>query len=91
MALYVLLVLVALIAVGPFVLMMASPRSALMTALMRSMMSSGALLAYVPLVLLANWAGGRWLLLAPFRIWRLAVMGGIVVVAVATVWDRRGP
>lgn len=86
-ALYVLLLLVALIAVGPFVLMMAAPRSVLMTALMRSMMSSGALLVYIPLVLLAGWAGGRWLLPAPFRIWRLAVVGGIVAVAMATVWD----
>src|SRR6266852_6729586 len=37
-ALYVLLVLVALIAFGPFVLMMAAPRSALMTSLMQSML-----------------------------------------------------
>lgn len=86
-ALYILLLLVALIGVGPFVLMMAAPRSALMTALMRSMMSSGALLTYAPLVLLASWAGWRWLLLAPFRIWRLAVVLGIAVVAAATIWD----
>lgn len=43
-ALYVLLVLVVLISFGPFVLMMAAPRSALMAGLMQSMMSSGALL-----------------------------------------------
>jgi len=86
-ALYVLLVLVALIALGPFVLMMAAPRSALMAALMRSMMSSGALLAYIPLVLLAAWAAWRWLTLTPFTAWRLAAAVGIVVVAAATVWD----
>lgn len=86
-ALYILLLLVALIGVGPFVLMMAAPRSALMTALMRSMMSSGALLTYAPTVLLASWAGWRWLLLAPFRIWRLAVVLGIAAVAAATIWD----
>lgn len=86
-ALYVLLVVVALVALGPFVLMMAAPRSALMAGLMRSMMSSGALLAYLPLVLLAAWAAWRWLSLARFNPWRLAAGFGIVLVAVATVWD----
>lgn len=85
--LYVLLVLVALVALGPFVLMMAAPRSDLMVGLMRSMMSSGALFAYVPLLLLAGWAAWRWLSLAPIRAWRLAAVAGIVVVAAATVWD----
>ena len=86
-ALYVLLVLVALIAFGPFVLMMAAPRSALMVGLMQSMMSSGALLAYVPLVLLAAWSAWRWLAQATINWWRLAAALGIVIVAVATVWD----
>lgn len=85
--LYILLVLVALVAMGPFVLMMAAPRSTLMASLMRSMMSSGALLAYVPLLLLAAWAAWRWLALAPILAWRLAAVVGIVVVAAATVWD----
>ncbi len=58
-ALYVLLVLVVLIAFGPFILMMAAPRSALMASLMHSMMSSGALLVYLPLVLLASWSAWR--------------------------------
>ncbi len=58
-ALYVLLVLVVLVAFGPFVLMMAAPRSALMASLMHSMMSSGALLVYLPLVLLASWSAWR--------------------------------
>src|SRR6266851_4183716 len=61
LALYFLLVVVALIGFGPFVLMMAAPRSALMASLMRSMMSRGALLAYLPLVLLAAWSAWRWL------------------------------
>lgn len=86
-ALYVLLVVVALVALGPFVLMMAAPRSALMAGLMRSMMSSGALLAYLPLVLLAAWAAWRWLSPARFNPGRLAAGLGIVLVAVATVWD----
>lgn len=85
--LYVLLVLVALIGLGPFVLMMAAPRSQLMASLMRGMMSGGALLVYVPLVLLAIWSAWRWLSLAAIRWWRLAAALGIVVVAVGTVWD----
>jgi len=85
--LYVLLILVMLIALGPFVLMMSAPRSALMAGLMRSMMSSGALSAYVPLVVLAAWAAWRWLTLTLLSPWRLASAAGIVVVALATVWD----
>ncbi len=86
-ALYVLLAVVALIALGPFLLMMAAPKSALMAELMHSMMSSGALLAYVPLVLLAIWGAWRWLSLARFNTWRMAAACGIVLVAIATVWD----
>ena len=86
-ALYVLLVLVALISLGPFVLMMAAPRSALMASLMRSMMSSGALLVYVPLVLLAGWSAWHWLSQTRVNWWRVAAALGIVVVAIATVWD----
>lgn len=86
--LYVLVVLVALIALGPFLLMMAAPRSALMAGLMRSMMSSAALLAYVPLVLLAGWAAWRWLSQAPLSAWRLPAALGIVVVAIATGLGR---
>jgi hypothetical protein len=85
--LYVLLVVVALIALGPFLLMMTAPRSTLMAALMRSMMSSGALLAYVPLVLVAGWGAWRWLSLARFSAWRMAAAFGVLLVAVATVWD----
>jgi len=85
--LYVLLILVALIALGPFVLMMAAPRSSLMATLMRSMMTSGALLAYLPLVLLAGWSAWRWLTLTRVSAWRAAASLGIVVVAIATVWD----
>lgn len=85
--LYVLLILVLLVAFGPFVLMMAAPRSALMASLMHSMMSSGALLVYLPLVLLASWSAWRWLSQSPVNWWRSAAALGIVVVAVATVWD----
>jgi hypothetical protein len=86
-ALYILLVLVVLISLGPFVLMMAAPRSSLMASLMSSMMSSRALLAYAPLVLLAGWSAWHWLSQSRVNWWRLAAALGIVVVAVATVWD----
>src|SRR5712692_4015616 len=86
-ALYILLVLVVLISLGPFVLMMAAPRSSLMASLMSSMMSSRALLAYIPLVLLASWSAWHWLSQTRVNWWRLAAALGIVVVAVATVWD----
>jgi hypothetical protein len=85
--LYVLLILVVLIALGPFVLMMSAPRSALMAGLMHSMMSGGALLAYIPLVVLAAWAAWRWLSLTRLSAWRLGAALGVVVVALATVWD----
>lgn len=85
--LYALLILVALIGFGPFLLMMAAPRSSLMASLMQSMMSRGALLAYVALVLLAGWSAWRWLSLSKVNWWRMPAALGIVVVAVATVWD----
>lgn len=86
-ALYVLLVLLVLISLGPFVLMMAAPRSALMASLRHSMMSTGALFVYVTLVLLASWSAWRWLSESTVNWWRLAVALGIVVVAIASVWD----
>ena len=58
-----------------------------MAGLMQSMMSRGALLAYLPLVLLAAWGAWRWLSQAPINWWRLAAALGIVGVAIATVWD----
>jgi hypothetical protein len=86
-ALYVLLVVVVLISLGPFVLMMAAPRSGLMATLMRSMTSSRAVLVYIPLVLLASWSAWHWLSQTRVNWWRLAAALGIVVVAIATVWD----
>ncbi len=62
-------------------------RSRLMASLMSSMMSSRALLAYIPLVLLASWSAWHWLSQTRVNWWRLAAALGIVVVAVATVWD----
>ena len=85
--LYALLVVVALVALGPFALMMAAPRSPLMASLMQSMASRAALLAYLPLVLLATWSAWQWLSAGRVT-WASVASGlGIVVVALATVWD----
>jgi len=85
--LYGLLVVVILISVGPFVLMMTAPHSALTRTLMSWGMTRGALSIQLPIVLLAAIAAGRWLRLARPALWRLAAAGGVVVVAVASVWD----
>ena len=85
--LYALLILVALIALGPFVLMMAAPHSQLMTYLMSSLMNRGALLLELPIVVLAGWAAWHWLSGAPIKAWRLGAALGVVVVAASSVWD----
>ena len=85
--LYALLILVILIALGPFVLMMAAPRSQLMTTLMSSGMTRGALLLEIPIVFLAVWAAWHWLRGAPIKAWRLGAALGVVLVAAASVWD----
>lgn len=84
---YALLVLVMLIAVGPFLLMMTAPHSELMALFMRWEMTRGALVIELPIVLLAGWAAWRWLGLAPITAWRIAAAIGVVVVAVGSVWD----
>src|SRR2546430_2285155 len=86
-ALYALLALVALIVVGPFILMMAAPHGQLMASLMRWGMTRGALIVEVPIVVLAAWAAWRWLRLAPVNGWRIGAAVGVVVVAAASVWD----
>ena len=58
-----------------------------MASLMRSMMSSRALLVYIPLVLLASWGAWHWLSQVRVNWWRSAAALGIVMVAIATVWD----
>ena len=84
---YTLLVLVMLIAVGPFLLMMTAPHSQLMALFMSWEMTRGALLIELPIVLLASWAAWRWLRLAPAKTWRIGAAMGVVVVALASVWD----
>ncbi len=86
-ALYVLLVLVVLIALGPFVLMMVARRSQFMAFFMSSVMTRGALIVELPIVLLAAGAAWHWLRLAPLNAWRIGAALGVVVVAVASVWD----
>jgi len=86
-ALGILLIGVTVIAIGPFALMMLAPTSSLMAGLMQAMMSSGALLAYVPLVVLAGWVAWHWFTRGTMSASRRAAAGGIVVVALASVWD----
>ena len=86
-ALYALLVLVVLIALGPFVLMMVSPHSQFMAFFMSSVMTRGALIVELPIVLLAAWAAWHWLKLAAVNAWRICAAFGVVVIAVASVWD----
>jgi len=87
LALYVLLALVALVTLGPFVLMVAARRSQLMAFFMGFAMTRGALVLELPIVLLAGWAAWRWLRLAPVNPWRLGAALGVVVAAVGGVWD----
>jgi hypothetical protein len=84
---YVLLALVALITLSPFVLMMSAPHSRLMAVFMQFGMTRSALGLYLPIVLLAGWAAWHWLGLAPVGAWRLAAALGVVVVAIASIWD----
>jgi len=86
-ALYALLIIVVLLAFGPFVLMMAAPHSAFMRLFMSWAMTRGALSIEVPIVVLAGFAAWRWVRLAPVTAWRVAAAAGVVVVAVASVWD----
>ena len=86
-ALYALLIIVMLLAFGPFLLMMAASHGAFMRLFMSWAMTRGALSIEVPIVVLAGFAAGRWLRLAPVTAWRVAAAAGVVVVAVASVWD----
>src|SRR5579859_3370622 len=86
-ALYVLLILVAIVAFGPFVMMVTARHSTAMTIFVGSIMTPWALLAYSPLVLLALWAAWWWTRSEPFAVWRVGAAGGIVIVAAASVWD----
>jgi hypothetical protein len=86
-AFYALLTVVALITLGPFALMMTARHSQLMATLMQFGMTRSAIGLYVPVVLLAAWAAWHWLNLAAVTAWRVAASLGVVVVAVASVWD----
>ena len=84
---YVLLVLAMLIVVGPFLFMMVAPHSQLMASFMRAVMNRSALGLYLPIVLLAAWAAWHWLRLGTPNAWRVAAAAGVVIVALASVWD----
>ena len=54
---------------------------------MRESITRSALGIYLPIVLLAGWSAWHWLRLAPVSAWRIAAAGGVVVVALASIWD----
>ena len=84
---WALLVVVMLLAFGPFVLMMTAPHSQLMRSFMGWAMTRGALTIELPIIVLAGFAAWRWLRLEPLTAWRIAAASGVVVVAIASVWD----
>jgi hypothetical protein len=84
---YVVLAIVALITLGPFVLMMTARQSQLMASFMQFGMTRSAIGLYLPIVVLAGWAAWHWLSLRPITAWRMAAALGVVVVAGASVWD----
>jgi len=86
-AIYAALVLIALLLFAPFVLMLTAPHSAFMSAFMRWGMSRTAVLLQGPFVALSGWAAWQWLERARITPVRLAASLGVVVVAVASVWD----
>jgi len=86
-AIYYLLVVVALIAFLPFVLMLTAPHSTFMAAFMRFAMTRGSLILEGPFVVLAAWAAWYWLKLQGATVARIATAGGVVVVAAASIWD----
>ena len=87
MGVYVLIAAVALITFGPFVFMMTARHTLLMASFMQFAMTGAALSLFLPVTVLSSWAALHWLRLAPLSAWRIAAGLGVVVVAVASVWD----
>lgn len=84
---YVLVAAVALVTFGPFAVMMTARHSLLMASFMQFAMTGGALSFFLPITVLSGWAAWHWLRLAPVSAWRIAACLGVVVVAVASIWD----
>jgi hypothetical protein len=88
---YVLLTMVALVVPGPMVLMGLYGRSTaaatLMQAYMGSLRTTGGILFALPLLVLALWAAWLWLRAGAFEEWRVAVAGGLAVLAVGVLVD----
>jgi hypothetical protein len=88
---YVLLTMVALVVLGPMVLMGLYSRSTaaatLMQAYMGSLRTTGGILFALPLLVLALWAAWLWLRAGAFEGWRVAVAGGLAVLAVGVLVD----
>jgi hypothetical protein len=88
---YVLLILVAAVVLGPMVLMGLYSRSTaaadLMQWYMGSLRSTGGIPFALPLLALALWAAWLWLHARAFEGWRVAVAGGLAILAVGVVVD----
>jgi hypothetical protein len=87
MGVYVLIAAVALITFGPFALMVTARHSQLMASFMQFAMTRSALSLFLPIIVLSGWAAWHWLRLAPVSAWRIAAALGVVVAAVASIWD----
>lgn len=88
---YVLLILAAIVVLGPMVLMGLYSRSTLAANLMQSYMGSlrttGGIPFALPLLALALWAAWLWLRAGGFEGWRLAVAGGLAILAGGVIVD----
>lgn len=88
---YLLLLLVAILVLGPITLMGLYQRSTvaarLMQAYMGSLESTGGIPFAVPLLALALWAGWLWLRTGRLEVWRVVVSAGLAVLALGVVVD----
>ena len=92
---YLLLIMAALVVLGPMVLMGLYSRSTVAAALMQGYMGSlrttGGIPSALPLLALALWAVWLWLRTGTFQGWRVAVAGGLAVLAVGVLVDVYWP
>ena len=91
---YVLLILVVLVVLGPIVLMGLYRRSAAAATLMQTYMGSlrttGGIPFALPLLALALWAAWLWLRAGALEVWRVAMAGGLAVLAVGVLIASTG-
>ena len=88
---YVLLIMAAVVVLGPMVLMDLYSRSTvaatLMQAYMQSLRTTGGIPFALPLLALALWAAWLWLRAGAFEGWRVAVAAGLAVLGVGVLLD----